>query len=150
MNDTDKKHLLILRFFLIAAALAWGCSVLGLVVSWPIVEKQLTEYSAVFAEGDIMIPYWLRMAAAVYTLAGCFYVIIAVKPVRYRAVIGPIGYMHLALTAILLTNGLILGVDAIPLYVDTGFCLCTGLGITATNIKLQKYFKTSQFPNNPD
>ena len=136
MNDHDKKHLLLLRVFLISAALASGCSLLGLVLPWSVVDKQLTDYGAQPID-DPMIAYWLKMAAAVYTLLGCFFLLVAVRPLKYRVTIAPIAYFHLILAPILLTNGLILAIHPIPLYIDTAFCLCVGLGIFATNRKLK-------------
>ena len=136
MDDQDKKHLLLLRVFLVSAALASGCSLLGLVLPWSMVDKELTNLGAQPID-DIMVQYWLKMAAAVYTLLGCFFVLVAVRPFKYCVAIAPIAYFHLILTPVLLINGLILGIHAIPLYIDTAFCLCVGLGIFATNRKLK-------------
>lgn len=140
MNETDKKYLLLLRVFLLSAAVAWGCSVLGLVLPWSMVDKELQGLGA-GAIDDTMVQYWLKMAATVYTLGGCFFVLVAIRPIKYRAVIGFVGYLHMILGAVLLGNGLVLGIEAIPLYVDVGFCFCVGLGILAANRKLREYFK---------
>ena len=48
---------------------------------------------------------------------------------KYYAVIKLIGYLHLILGAVFLVNGLMLGIGAIPLYIDVGFCFCVGAGI---------------------
>ena len=53
-------------------------------------------------------------------------------------VIGFIGWAHAVLGVVFLVNGMLLGVEAIPLYVDVAFCLCVGAGILAINGKLQK------------
>ena len=86
---------------------------------------------------DIMVQYWLKMAATVYTLMGCFFVMAAIRPIKYQSVIGPIGIFHMLLGVVLLINGLMVGIEAIPLYVDVGFCFCIGLGIVAANGKLR-------------
>jgi hypothetical protein len=140
MDNHDKKHLLLLRVFLISAALASGCSVLGLVLPWHIVDKQLTGYGAQPID-DPMVIYWLKMAAAVYTLLGCFFLLVAVRPAKYHITIAPIAYFHLILAPVLLINGLILGIHPIPLYIDAALCLCVGLGIFATNRKLKQHFE---------
>ena len=140
MNEMEKKYLLLLRVFLFSAAVAWGCSLLGLVLPWAMVDKELQGLGA-GAIDDVMVQYWLKMAAAVYTLGGCFFVMVAIRPIKYRPVIALVGYLHIILGAVLLGNGLVLGIEAIPLYVDVGFCFCVGLGILAANRKLREYFK---------
>ena len=137
MNNDKKKCLLLLRLFLLSSAVAWGVSVAGLVFPWSVVEKELVGLGA--EPGiDVMVQYWLKMAAAVYTLMGCFFVMVAVWPMKYRAVIGPIGVLHVILGTVFLINGLVLGIDVIPLYVDVGFCYCIGVGIVTANSKLRK------------
>ncbi len=66
MNETEKKYLLLLRVFLLSAAIAWACSVLGLILPWAVVDKELQGLGAE-AIDDVMVQYWLKMAAAVYT-----------------------------------------------------------------------------------
>lgn len=133
MSDKDKKNLTLLRLFLIAAAIAWGVSLAGLVFPWAMVEKELAGMGATVPMDDVMVQYWLKMAAAVYTLMGCFFVIVAIRPTKYRPVIKLIGLLHVILGIVFLVNGLMLGLDAIPLYVDVSFCLCIGVGILAIN-----------------
>ncbi len=137
MSDVEKKYLVLLRILLVSAGFAWGISLAGLVLPWGIVEKELQGLGA-GALDDVMVKYWLKMAAAVYTLMGCFYVVVAMRPMKYRVVIGFIGWGHAVLGVVFLVNGLKLGVDAIPLYVDVAFCLCVGVGILAVNGKLRR------------
>lgn len=137
MTDDDKKCLMLLRLFLVGAGIAWGVSVFGLVLPWEIVNGELVKLGAESID-DSMVIYWLKMAAAAYTLIGCFFVAVAIWPAKFRTVIGPIGWMHTILGAILLVNGLLLGIGAIPLYVDSIFCICVGVGILIINCKLDK------------
>jgi len=141
MNDKEKKYLLLLRVLLISAAVAWGVSLAGLVVPWSMVEKELAGMGATLPMDDIMVQYWLKMAAAVYTLMGCFFIIVAVWPLKYRQVIKLIGLMHVVLSVVFLLNGLILGVDGIPLYVDVSFCLFVGVGILVLSRSLRDMTK---------
>ena len=143
MTRDEKKYLILLRLLLLGAAVAWGVSVAGIVLPWSVVERELVELGAKSID-DVMVQYWLKMAAAVYTLAGCFFVMAAVKPVKFRSVIGPIGIGHVVLGVVFLVNGSMLGIEAIPLYVDVGFCVCVGLGIIAVNGKLQGYFNSER------
>lgn len=136
MDDKDKKNLTLLRLFLIAAAIAWGVSLAGLVFPWTMVEKELAGMGATVPMDDVMVQYWLKMAAAVYTLMACFFVIVAIWPVKYRPVIKLIGLLHVILGIVFLVNGLMLGVEAIPLYVDVGFCFCIGVGVLLLSRKL--------------
>ena len=136
MNKIEKRYLLLLRLFLLSAAMAWGVSVLGLVLPWSVVERELSELGAKSGI-DIMVQYWLKMAAGVYTLMGCFFVMVAIRPIKYRSVIGPIGFAHILLGTVFMVNGLVLGIGAIPLYADVGFCFFVGLGIVVANKKLQ-------------
>lgn len=138
MSDVEKNYLVLLRVLLVSAGFAWGISLAGLVLPWGLVEKELQGLGA-GALDDFMVQYWLKMAAAVYTLAGCFYVIVAMQPMKYRVVIGFIGWAHAVLGVVFLVNGLMLGVDAIPLYVDVAFCFCVGVGIVAINGKLWRH-----------
>ena len=138
MNKIEKKYLLLLRIFLLSAAVAWGVSVLGLVLPWSVVERELCELGAQ-SSIDIIVQYWLKMAAFVYTLMACFFVMTAIRPIKYLPVIGLIGIGHILLGIVVMINGLILGIEAVPLYVDVGFCFFVGLGIVVTNNKLQEY-----------
>ena len=136
MDDKEKKYLMLLRVFLIGAAIAWGVSLAGLVFPWAVVEKELAGMGATVPMDDVMVQYWLKMAAAVYTLMGCFFVMVAIWPMKYRPVIKLIGLLHVILGVVFLVNGLILDVDAIPLYVDVSFCLCIGVGILSISRRL--------------
>ncbi|HRT51558.1 MAG TPA: hypothetical protein P5279_13780 [Anaerohalosphaeraceae bacterium] len=140
MNAENKRYIILLRLLLISAGVAWGVSVAGLVFPWSTVDRQLQDLGARPID-DPMIQYWLKMAAAVYTLIGGFYLVVALRPAKYRAVIPLIGPLHLVLAAILLANGLTLRIDPIPLCVDVGFCLCVGAGLIAVNRKLRSVLK---------
>ncbi len=93
MTAIEKKHLILLRVFLVGGAIAWGVSVFGLILPWSMVDAELGKLGAE-PINDAMVKYWLKMAAAVYTLLGCFYVMVTIRPVKYRAVIAPIGWLQ--------------------------------------------------------
>ena len=135
--EDKKKYLFLLRVLLFSAAAAWGVSVLGLVLPWSMIAEELRGLDAQLGGEDVMVQYWLKMAAAVYTLMGCFFVMVGIRPKKYYAVIKLIGYLHLVLGAVFLVNGLMLGVGAIPLYVDVGFCFCVGAGIIVISSKIK-------------
>ena len=61
----DRKYLTVLQVLLVRVA--WGVSVTGLVFPWLVVEKELVGIGATPPINDVMIQYWLKMAAVVYT-----------------------------------------------------------------------------------
>ncbi len=132
MDKVEEKKLFLLRLFLLSAAVAWGVSVFGIVLPWSIVEKELCGFGAK-PHIDTMVQYWLKMAAAVYTLMGCFFAMVTIWPTKYRSVIGLIGIGHIVLGAVFMVNGVLLGIEAIPLFVDVGFCFFVGIGIVIVN-----------------
>ena len=81
MEDKEKQYLLLLRVLLVSAAVAWGVSVFGLILPWSMVEKELGNYGAQLPIDDPMIIYWLKMAATVYTLMGCFFVMVSTNDI---------------------------------------------------------------------
>ena len=137
MRGQEKKYLFLLRLLLFSAAAAWGVSVLGLVLPWSMVAEELRGLGAELGDQDVMVAYWLKMAASVYTLMGCFFLMVGIRPLKYYAVLKTISYVHMVLGAMFLVNGLMLGVDAIPLYIDVGFCFCVGLGIFVISGKMK-------------
>lgn len=58
MTATDKKHLILLRVFLVGAAIAWGVSLFGLILPWAMVDAELVKLGAE-SINDPMVKYWL-------------------------------------------------------------------------------------------
>ena len=126
---SKRAHLRLLRLILGFAALAWGASVFGVFVSWPAAEQALIGLGAQAVRYDPMLDYWLRMAAGAFTLVGCWYLVLAVRPNKYWNAIPWFGWLMMAEGVILLVHGLRLSLPPFPFYADTAACLLGGGGI---------------------
>lgn len=122
-------RLRLLRVFLLTAGFGWVISVYGVFAPWPAAVVQLQGLGAGDIPHDPMLDYWLRMAAGAFTGIGLFFFALAWNPRRFAAVIPPAGLSLIAEGLILLIHGLRLGLEPLPFYVDTTFCLFTGVGI---------------------
>jgi hypothetical protein len=76
-----------------------------------------------------MLDYWLRMAAGAFTLIGCWYLILALHPLRFAAAIPFFGALMIIEGLILLVHGIRLHLPPFPFYADTAACLIAGMGI---------------------
>lgn len=118
-----------LRFFLGFAAFVWGISVLGVFLDWSSAEQALIGLGAQPIRYDPMLDYWLRMAAGAFALVGCWYVVLAIRPMNYWNAIPWFGGLMLVEGVILLVHGLRLSLPAFPFYADTAACFLGGGGI---------------------
>ena len=53
MTAIEKKYLILLRVFLVGAAIAWGVSVFGLILPWAMVDAELVKRQAFVAGMDL-------------------------------------------------------------------------------------------------
>lgn len=118
-----------LRLFLGMAALTWGVSILGLVLSWPLAHRALQWLGAQPIAYDPMLDYWLRMTSGAFTLLGGWYLVLMIWPSRYYGALPWFGVLMLAEGVILLVHGLRLSLPAFPFYADAAACLVSGIGI---------------------
>lgn len=121
----------LLRTLLAFAGLTWGASVFGVVMSWSAAETALQGLGAQAITYDRMLDYWLRMAAGAFTLIGCWYLVLAIWPMKFRAAIPWFGALMLVEGIILTVHGLRLGLPPLPFYADSGACLLLGGAIVA-------------------
>jgi len=119
----------LLRLLLLASAFAWAVSVLGVLLPWPMAVTALQGLGAGNIPSDPMLDYWLRMAAGAFTGVGLFFLILALRPARFANVIGLAGGLMFVEGLVLLFHGLRLGLQPLPFYADTAFCLLAGGGI---------------------
>lgn len=122
-----KLHLL--RLTLVFSSLAWGVSVFGVFASWPAAEAVFQELGAKSISHDPMLDYWLRMAAGLFTLVGGLFLLLALHPMKHRAIIPWFGGLMLAEGVVLLVHGLRLQLPPIPFAADTLACLGAGAAI---------------------
>ncbi len=119
-------HLRLLRLFLGFAAFAWGISVFGVFLSWSAAADVLQGLGAHPIAYDRMLDYWLRMAAGVFTLIGCWYFVLMIWPQRFHAAIPWFGGLMLVEGVVLLVHGLRLSLPPFPFYADTAACFVGG------------------------
>jgi hypothetical protein len=76
-----------------------------------------------------MLDYWLRMTASAYTLIGLLYLLFALQPAKYRAVIPWFGWVMLVEGLVLLLHGIRLTLPPFPFYGDVAASFLGGGGI---------------------
>jgi hypothetical protein len=116
----------LLRLFLGFAGLAWGVSIVGVVVNWPAASAALEGLGAQPIVYDRMLDYWLRMAAGAFSLIGAWYIVLMIWPRKFYAAIPWFGGFMVAEGIILLVHGLRLSLPPFPFYCDTAACLFGG------------------------
>ena len=125
----EEMQLRLLRLCLGFSAVAWGASVLGVVLPWPSAAEALEGLGARPIVYDPMLDYWLRMAAGAFTLVGGLYLVLMISPARFRAIIPWFGVLMLLEGVVLLVHGIRLHLPPLPFYADTTACLLGGAGI---------------------
>ena len=118
-----------LRFFLGFSALVWGVSVFGVFAPWAAAVEALQGLGAERISYDRMLDYWLRMAAGAFTLVGAWYLILMLRPQKFRAAIPWFGGLMLVEGLILTGHGLRFSLPAFPFYADVAACFFGGGGI---------------------
>ena len=119
----------LLRLLLGFAAIAWGASVFGIFLTWTKATEFLQGMGAKPIAYDPMLDYWLRMAAGVFTLIGCWYLVLMLWPRKFHIAIPWFGGLMLFEGAILLFHGLRLSLPPFPFYGDVSACFLCGVGI---------------------
>jgi hypothetical protein len=76
-----------------------------------------------------MLDYWLRMASGAFTLVGCWFLVLMMRPTKYYATIPWFGGLMVIEGLILLIHGIRLQLPPLPFYADTAACLFGGAGI---------------------
>jgi hypothetical protein len=122
-------NLRLLRFFLVFSAVGWGVCVVGVFLSWSSVIELLGGLGGPTVAYDRMLDYWLRMIAGAFTLVGLLYLLLALQPAKYRAVIPWFGWMMVMEGLVLLPHGIRLGLPPFPFYADVAASLIGGGGI---------------------
>jgi hypothetical protein len=76
-----------------------------------------------------MLDYWLRMTASAFTLIGLLYLLLALQPAKYQAVIPWFGWVMVVEGLVLLVHGIRLALPPLPFYGDVAASLLGGGGI---------------------
>jgi hypothetical protein len=124
-------RLRLLRLFLLASAFAWGVSIFGVFLPWPTAVQALQGLGAKEIPADPMLDYWLRMASGAFCLVGLLFLLFALRPRRFAAVIPWMGWLMIVEGVILLVSGVRLRLPPAPFYFDTSACFVLGTGLVA-------------------
>jgi hypothetical protein len=114
----------ILRLALLFSSIAWTVSIFGVFAPWSAASTALEGLGANPLPHDPMLDYWLRMAAAAFTLVGIWYFILFLNPHRFANALPYFGWLMIIEGLVLLTHGL-----RLQLPPDTAACLLAGAGI---------------------
>jgi len=127
-----KNTFVLRRIFLLAGAVGWGVSILGVLLPWRVMDCILQNMGAVAAVSDVQMRYWFRMAAGSWAVVGFFFLMAFLRPRKYADLIPLLAWGSLFEGAVLLLHGLILGVPLFPFAGDAAFCLIVGAGLYFT------------------
>ena len=121
------------RIFLLAGAIGWGVSILGVLLPWSVMDIVLQNMGAAAPVTDVQVQYWFRMATGAWSIIGFLYLIVLLKPQKYNNLIPLLGWGTLFEGIVLLFHGLYLNLPIFPFAGDVGFCLIVGGGLLLTN-----------------
>lgn len=121
------------RIFLLAGAIGWGVSILGVLLPWSVMDIVLQNMGAASPITDLQVQYWFRMAAGAWSIIGFLYLMVLLKPQKYDNLIPLLGWGTLFEGIVLLIHGLYLNLPLFPFAGDVGFCLIVGGGLLLSN-----------------
>ena len=121
------------RIFLLAGAVGWGVSILGVLLPWSVMDIVLQNMGAASPVTDVQIQYWFRMATGAWSIIGFLYLMVLLKPQKYDNLIPLLGWGTLFEGIVLLIHGLYLNLPIFPFAGDVGFCLIVGGGLLLSN-----------------
>ena len=121
------------RIFLLAGAIGWGISILGVLLPWSVMDIVLQNMGAASPITDVQVQYWFRMATGAWSIIGFLYLIVLLKPQKYNNLIPLLVGGTLFEGIVLLIHGLYLNLPIFPFAGDVGFCLIVGGGLLLSN-----------------
>ena len=117
------------RIFLLAGAIGWGISILGVLLPWSVMEIVLQNMGAASPVTDVQVQYWFRMATGAWSIIGFLYLMILLNPQKYNNLISLLAWGTVFEGIVLLIHGLYLNLPLFPFAGDVGFCLIVGGGL---------------------
>ncbi len=120
------------RAIVLCAALAWGASLVFVLLPAELAWGFLTSYGLKLQVAEPLLLYWLRMAGVAFTALAILFVAILLRPQKYALLIPLLAWLHLYIGAVLLLTGWSLALPLLPWLADTAFCFCVGLGLLVT------------------
>lgn len=123
------------RIFLLAGAIGWGISILGVLLPWSVMDIVLQNMGAASPITDVQVQYWFRMATGAWSMIGFLYLMVLLKPQKYDNLIPLLAWGTVFEGIVLLIHGLYLNLPIFPFSGDVGFCLIVGGGLLLTDRK---------------
>lgn len=115
---------------LLGAGLGWGLTIAGVFLPWDWATEHLEKFGGSGKiPNDVMLNYWMRMAAGAFGFVGVFFLLAAWKPYEYKNIIPILAYGSLVEGAILLFYGLKFNLPLFPFGPDVAIALVPGIGI---------------------
>ena len=121
------------RIFLLAGAIGWGISILGVLLPWSVMDIVLQNMGTAAPVTDVQVQYWFRMATGAWSIIGFLYLIVLLKPQKYDNLIPLLAWGTVFEGIVLLIHGLYLNFPLFPFAGDVGFCRIVGGGLLLTN-----------------
>ena len=121
------------RIFLLAGAIGWGISILGVLLPWSVMDIVLQNMGAASPITDVQVQYWFRMATGAWSIIGFLYLMVLLKPQKYNNLIPLLAWGTVFEGIVLLIHGLYLNLPLFPFAGDVGFCLIVGGGLLLSN-----------------
>ena len=121
------------RIFLLAGAIGWGMSILGVLLPWNVMDIVLQNMGAASPITDVQVQYWFRMATGAWSIIGFLYLMVLLKPQKYNNLIPLLAWGTVFEGIVLLIQGLYLNLPLFPFAGDVGFCLIVGGGLLLSN-----------------
>ena len=121
------------RIFLLAGAIGWGISILGVLLPWSVMDIVLQNMGAASPITDVQVQYWFRMATGAWSIIGFLYLMVLLKPQKYDNLIPLLAWGTVFEGIVLLIHGLYLNLPLFPFAGDVGFCLIVGGGLLLSN-----------------
>jgi hypothetical protein len=121
------------RIFLLAGAIGWGVSILGVLLPWNVMDIVLQNMGAASPITDVQVQYWFRMATGAWSIIGFLYLIVLLKPQKYNNLIPLLAWGTVFEGIVLLIHGLYLNLPLFPFAGDVCFCLIVGGGLLLSN-----------------
>jgi len=132
MSSSNDQKLRLLKMFLYVGCFGWLISVFAIFLPWDLALIGLENLGAQNISYDLMLNYWLRMAAGAFTIIGVIFGLSGLNPAKFCNIIPVLGWMSIFEGIVLAVHGIRLGLNPLPFVYDAVFCLFVGIGILAT------------------
>ncbi len=120
----------LLRLLLLGAGLGWGLTIVGAFLPWDFATEHLEKFGGSGPiPDDVMLNYWMRMAAGAFGFVGVFFLLAAKNPHAYKNILPLLAYGSIAEGAILLFYGLKFSLPLFPFGPDLAIAFIPGIGI---------------------